>query len=112
MLKPPRDLGKTGILDLLRRCKARGVELKWFGAGEPVAYTSRHDSWRYIEPQSLPQTDRVLSELLDMRLPLTFSVGDCQLIGEIVRDCVFEAREAVRTGEAIKSAKSFVLEAS
>ena len=107
-----RDLGKNGILDLLRRCKARGVELKWFGADEPVAYTSRHDSWRYIEPQALPQTDRVLSELLDMRLPLTFSVEDCQLIGEIIRDCVFEAREAVRTGEAAKSAKSFVLEAS
>ncbi len=107
-----RDLGKSGILDLMRRCKARGVELKWFGADEPVAYTSRHDSWRYIEPQSLPQTDRVLSELLDMRLPLTFSVEDCQLIGEIIRDCVFEAREAVRTGEAAKSAKSFVLEAS
>ena len=103
-----RDLGKNGILDLLRRCKARGVELKWFGADEPVAYTSRHDSWRYIEQQALPQTDRVLSELLDMRLPLTFSVEDYQLIGEIIRDCVFEAREAVRTGEADKLAKSFV----
>ena len=107
-----RDLGKIGILDLMRRCKVRGVELKWFGASEPVAYTSRHDSWRYIEPQALPQTDRILSELLDMRLPLTFSVADCELIGEIICDCVFEAREAVRTGEAASSAKSFVLEAS
>lgn len=106
------DLGQAGIVDLLRRCKARGVELKWFGAEEPVAYTSRHDSWRYIEPQALPQTDRVLQGLLDMRLPLTFSVADCRLIGEIIRECAFEAREAVRTGAAAEAAKSFVLEAS
>jgi dTDP-4-amino-4,6-dideoxygalactose transaminase len=106
------DLGRAGILDLVRRCKARGVELKWFGADEPVAYTSRHDSWRYIKPQSLPQTDRVLAGLLDMRLPLTFSEADCALIGEIIRECVFEAREAVRSGEAERAASSVVLEAS
>ncbi len=107
-----RDLGKSGILDLLRRCKARGVELKWFGADQPVAFTSRHDSWRYIEPQHLPQSDRILAELCDMRLPLTFSVEDCALIGEIIRDCMFEAREAVRSGEAEQAAKDFVLVAS
>ncbi|MEE4239076.1 MAG: aminotransferase class I/II-fold pyridoxal phosphate-dependent enzyme, partial [Anderseniella sp.] len=66
---------------------ARGVELKWFGADEPVAFTSRHDSWAYAGRQHLPQTDRVLSTLMDMRLPLTFSLDDCQLIGRIIREC-------------------------
>jgi dTDP-4-amino-4,6-dideoxygalactose transaminase len=65
----------------------RGVELKWFGADEPVGFTSRHDSWTYVERQSLPQTDRVLSTLIDMRLPLTFSLDDCRLIGRIIREC-------------------------
>ena len=69
----------------LTRCLARGVELKWFGAKEPVAFTSRYDHWRYVEPQSLPQTDRILQGLIDMRLPLTFSPQDVALIGRIIR---------------------------
>jgi dTDP-4-amino-4,6-dideoxygalactose transaminase len=67
-------------------CRARGVELKWFGADQPAGYTSRHDSWQYFSAQQLPQTDRVLSRLLDMRIPLTFSVADCAQIGGIIRD--------------------------
>jgi dTDP-4-amino-4,6-dideoxygalactose transaminase len=63
---------------------ARGVELKWFGAAEPVAFTSNHHSWRYVAPQMLPVTDHILSGLFDMRLPLTFSLADCALIGEII----------------------------
>ena len=63
----------------------RGVELKWFGAAEPVGFTSRHDSWRYAAPQSLPQTDRVLAGLLDMRLPLTFTPEDACQIARIIR---------------------------
>ncbi len=72
-------------------CGARGVELKWFGAAEPVAFTSRYDSWRYAPAQSLPKTDRILAGLLDMRLPLTFSVDDAKLIAEIIRDEVITA---------------------
>ena len=82
------DLDEAGIRNLVGECLARGVELKWFGDSEPVAYTSRYDSWRYLEPQSLPVTDRVLASLLDMRIPLTFSVEDCRLIGRIITDCL------------------------
>lgn len=64
-----------------------GVELKWFGAVEPAGFTSAHASWRYVEPQSLPQTDAVLAGLFDMRLPLTFSVEDCRHIGQIIAAC-------------------------
>ena len=67
--------------------KAMGVELKWFGAAEPVAFTSNHHSWRYAGKQSLPETDRILSGLFDMRIPLTFSLGDCDLISRIIVDC-------------------------
>jgi len=70
--------------------RALGVELKWFGATEPVAFTSNHHSWRYVDPQSLPETDRILSSLFDMRLPLTFSVEDCRHIGSIIAHCAAE----------------------
>ena len=67
--------------------KALGVELKWFGAANPVGFTSNHHSWRYVEQQTLPETDRILSGLFDMRLPLTFSVEDCRHIGLIIAHC-------------------------
>jgi dTDP-4-amino-4,6-dideoxygalactose transaminase len=78
---------RAQIGSFLKATAARGVELKWFGADEPVAFTSRHDSWAYAGRQHLPQTDRVLSTLMDMRLPLTFSLEDCKLIGRIIREC-------------------------
>ena len=67
----------AGFISELAR---RGVEVKWFGAAQPVAFTSAHQSWRYVAAQDLPQTDRILSTLFDMRLPLTFSLNDCDLI--------------------------------
>ncbi len=72
----------------LDECAKRGVDIKWFGAEEPKAYTSRYDSWKYLEPSSLPRTDELLTRLYDCRLPLTFSVDDCALIGRIVVDVV------------------------
>ncbi|RPE71083.1 dTDP-4-amino-4,6-dideoxygalactose transaminase [Pacificibacter maritimus] len=71
---------------LVAACLKRGVELKWFGAPEPVAFTSRYDSWRYVDPQPLPDSDRVLKAIVDMRLPLTFSVEDCAQLARIIKD--------------------------
>ena len=85
-------LDEIGIREFVKACNARGVELKWFGAAEPVAFTSRYDSWRYLERQSLPETDRILASLLDMRIPLTFSVEDCRRIGRIIGDTLAELR--------------------
>ena len=79
------DLPPTAIEQVLRRCAARGVELKWFGADQPTGFTSRHDSWRYVSRQALPRTDRILHGLIDMRLPLTFTLQDCDVIAAIIR---------------------------
>jgi dTDP-4-amino-4,6-dideoxygalactose transaminase len=79
------DWDNAKIEGFLARCLKRGVELKWFGAPEPVAFTSRYDSWHYADPQPLPDSDRVLKAIIDMRLPLTFSVEDCALLARIVK---------------------------
>lgn len=65
---------------------ARGVEVKWFGAPEPKAFTSRYDSWHYAAPDPLPRTDAVLARLFDMRLPLTFDMTDCAVITRILAE--------------------------
>ncbi|MEJ5217373.1 aminotransferase class I/II-fold pyridoxal phosphate-dependent enzyme [Cognatishimia sp. D5M38] len=82
------------VNDVLDRCKARGVELKWFGGREPVAFTSRYDSWRYAPSEPMKRTDRVLDGIIDMRIPLTFSEEDCALIARIIKaevSAVFQA---------------------
>ncbi len=36
-------------------------------------------------PRRCPPSDRVLAGVVDMRLPLTFSLEDCALIARIIR---------------------------
>jgi dTDP-4-amino-4,6-dideoxygalactose transaminase len=79
------DWPVSAVREVVSRCAARGVELKWFGAAEPVGFTSRYDSWRYAPSETMPATDRILAGLLDMRVPLTFSLEDCDLIARIIR---------------------------
>ncbi len=79
------DWDEAKVRAVLSRCAARGVELKWFGAAEPVGFTSRYDSWRYAAHPPLPASDRILAGLIDMRLPLTFSDSDCAQIARIIR---------------------------
>ncbi len=79
--------------DFIAACSKRGVDVKWFGNDEPVAFTSRFDSWQYLENrQELPNTRKVLSTTCDIRVPLTFSPGDCSDIVEIVGEEVASHR--------------------
>jgi dTDP-4-amino-4,6-dideoxygalactose transaminase len=75
----------------LAACASRGVELKWFGAAEPHGFTSRYAHWSYAAPEPLPRSDAILAGLIDMRLPLTFSLDDCALIARILREEVSRA---------------------
>jgi dTDP-4-amino-4,6-dideoxygalactose transaminase len=77
---------------------ARGVELKWFGAAEPMGFTSRYAHWQYAQPEVLPETDRVLAGLIDMRLPLTFAVADVAQIARIIGEEVGVAAAAQALG--------------
>ena len=79
------DWSSEAVAEVITRCGKRGVELKWFGGAEPSGFTSRYDSWRYAEAQSLPKSDRILAGIIDMRVPLTFSLEDCDLIARIIR---------------------------
>jgi len=83
-------LDANGCRALIDAAAARGVELKWFGAGDPAGFTSAHASWRYVDPQALPQTDRIMATLFDMRIPLSFSVLDCAFIGELIGEAYRE----------------------
>lgn len=63
----------------------QGVEIKWFGHTEPVGFTSAYSSWEYLgDLPTLDNTNRILANMCDMRIPLTFSHDDCKLIAEII----------------------------
>jgi dTDP-4-amino-4,6-dideoxygalactose transaminase len=84
-------LDPNQVPEFISACAARGVELKWFGGAEPQGFTSRYDSWRYIdEIQPLPQTLEILATTFDLRIPLTFSVADMEIIGSIIDEEVTE----------------------
>ncbi|MEI4260424.1 DegT/DnrJ/EryC1/StrS family aminotransferase [Roseovarius sp. D0-M9] len=78
------DWPDAAVGEVIARCAARGVQLKWFGGAEPEGFTSRYDSWHYAPSARMPASDRVLRAILDMRLPLTFSLEDCVLIARII----------------------------
>lgn len=79
------DWSPERVNEVIARCADRGVELKWFGGAEPAGFTSRYDSWRYANAEPMPASDRILAGIVDMRLPLTFSLDDCALIARIIR---------------------------
>ncbi len=82
-----KDINDESARLFIQTNKALGVELKWFGDHEPHGYTSNHKSWQYTDSQSLPVTDRVLSGLFDIRVPLTFSLQDCEHLAEVIAHC-------------------------
>ncbi|AXI42851.1 DegT/DnrJ/EryC1/StrS aminotransferase family protein [Sulfitobacter sp. SK011] len=91
-----KDWAEDAVREVLKRCAARGVELKWFGGAEPVGFTSRYDSWRYVDAPRMPASDAILSGIVDMRVPLTFSLEDCALIARIIRaevSAVYQSQE-------------------
>ena len=80
-----KDFADKKIQDFIKNCKKRGVDLKWFGDKNPIAYTSRYDSWEYLENiPVLKNTLEILKTTLDMRIPLTFDNNDCRIIAEII----------------------------
>ena len=82
------EISKTDSKKFIESCKKLGVEIKWFGDDNPAGFTSNHKSWHYVERQKLENSDRILSGLFDLRLPLTFSLDDCSLISDIISECV------------------------
>ena len=88
----PSNWSELTCVEFLKRCKERGVEIKWFGDLKPVGYTSRHESWKYIKAQNLPNIPKIVTRLMDMRIPLTFTLRDCRVISKIISEEVIKIK--------------------
>jgi dTDP-4-amino-4,6-dideoxygalactose transaminase len=90
------DMDRAQTQAAVAACARGGVHVKWFGADEPVGFTSVWQHWRYFgEEQTLPRAQRVLAGLCDLRLPLSLSQTDCEAIGQIIRHAVQSALTTV-----------------
>lgn len=85
------DWPDAAVRQVVDAAKARGVELKWFGAERPQGFTSVYSHWDFARPTPMPASDRVLKGLVDMRLPLTFTGEDAAQIARIIADEVTQA---------------------
>lgn len=86
------DVTPARVARFLDAAADHGVFIKWFGAADPVGFTSRHDHWRYIGARTaVPQADRILRGLCDMRLPLWLTPADCTTIAAVLREAMAEA---------------------
>ena len=84
-----RDMSRAQMQSVIAACAEQGVHIKWFGADEPVGFTSVWTHWRYFGPsQDLPQAQTVLSALCDLRLPLSLTQTDCLGIADTIRAAV------------------------
>jgi len=89
------SLNDDQIVIFVQEAAARGVHLKWFGAPDPIGFTSRHDHWRYIDEADggdAPNADRILHGLCDLRLPLWLSDEDCHAIAAVLKASISKAR--------------------
>ena len=94
------------IAAVLERCAARGLPIKWFGAGRQRGFTSAPRHWRYAGEQGpMAQTHAILAGLCDIRTPLSLTDEDCDLVADILREAietVVSARaETGKTGRAV-----------
>ncbi len=81
------EVARPQLVAFIQACSQRGVHIKWFGADEPMGFTSAWTHWRYFgEPQSLRNAERVLAGLCDMRLPLVLTQADCNAMAAIIKD--------------------------
>ncbi|MCP4082904.1 MAG: DegT/DnrJ/EryC1/StrS aminotransferase family protein [Planctomycetaceae bacterium] len=85
------------VKSFIRQCGLRGVDIKWFGDLIPRAFTSRHESWRYVEQTDLARTDRILDCLCDLRVPLTFDEDDCRQIVAVINEAISQVKTDQRT---------------
>ncbi len=88
------DLDEQRMRRFVDECDTHGVHVKWFGAEEPVGFTSRHLHWRYLaDAAPLAGADRVLHGLCDLRLPLFMDGDDCRTVAAVLAEAMQAALE-------------------
>jgi len=91
------NLKPIQIQDFIRNLTENGVNIQLFGHKNNARYFK---NWHYSfeEIPELKQTDAMLSTACDIRLPLSFTSEDINLIGYLIKDNIYKLLQ--KTGES------------
>ena len=88
-----KGLSATELESFQANCDAKGVHLKWFGRGKALGFTSTPKHWGYVDgAKQVDKSERVMSGLFDMRIPLHLNKEDCQAICSVITMSLKEVR--------------------
>lgn len=80
------DLTPKQIEQVMAFCDGCGLHIKWFGRDQAQGFTSNYTHWHYLRQQpAVPASLGLMQGLCDMRIALTLTDQDCQMIGRILR---------------------------
>ena len=80
---------KDSVNDFIERTDKKGVKIQVFGK-EDNARDFRNWLYSFDEMPELTNTARIISYACDLRLPMTFTLDDIEVIGAIIKEVVSE----------------------
>lgn len=86
------DFSNDNVNDFISRCADRGVKIQIFGI-EDNARDFRNWQYSFDETPELENTAEIISCACDLRLPMTFTMEDIELLGVIIKEVIFEMLE-------------------
>ncbi len=82
-------LAGNKIEAVLEQSAKHGVPIKFFGGDKAIGFTSRSPHWEYISgDQQVSQSERVLSSLCDVRLPLGLTDQQADILADVITESV------------------------
>lgn len=90
------DFNDDNVEDFVRRCADQGIKIQIFGANDN-ARDFRNWQYSFDETPDLENTADIISCACDLRLPMTFTLDDIELIGSIIKDVISKMIEQNHT---------------
>ena len=86
------DFSKDEVNDFVARCADKGVKIQIFGIDDN-ARDFRNWQYSFDETPDLDNTADIISCACDLRLPMTFTLEDIELLGAIIKEVIVEMAE-------------------
>jgi len=86
------DFNNSNVNDFVSRCADKGVKIQIFGIDDN-ARDFRNWLYSFDETPDLDNTANIISCACDLRLPMSFTLEDIELLGAIIKEVISEMIE-------------------
>ncbi|MDO5726875.1 MAG: DegT/DnrJ/EryC1/StrS family aminotransferase [Bowdeniella nasicola] len=84
---------RSQLQEFTQRCADAGLPLGWFGRERMEGFTSRPAQWDYLQERELPETEDILANLMDLRIPPAMTIDHCDAAVDIINTALTAVRE-------------------